>query len=210
MPIKKEYMSLNENLKKEKVNKKVSTFPDMPLITLKEDRNNYQKLNCLSTFLYGNFFLFVKFHSIILNFSLKDIAFNKKKAVSFFITIEYLTNQKCVATLSSKNVLELKLRKGDLVGCKVTLRKRNLIEFLDNLSITLPRMEKFTNSLFKTPVTNKTNSFGITLLDLILFFPIEISHGVGRLVSELDINFIFSSYDIDEKKFLLESYKIPS
>jgi ribosomal protein L5 len=41
----------------------------------------------------------------ILNFSLKDVGFNKKKALVFFLAIELLTNQKCIATLSSKNVL---------------------------------------------------------------------------------------------------------
>ena len=41
----------------------------------------------------------------VLNFSFRDIDFNKKRALPFFFAMEILTNQKCVATLSSKNVL---------------------------------------------------------------------------------------------------------
>jgi hypothetical protein len=47
----------------------------------------------------------VKCFKAVLNFSLKDVGFNKKKALIFFLAVELLTNQKCIATLSSKNVL---------------------------------------------------------------------------------------------------------
>lgn len=47
-----------------------------------------------------------KFFRLVLNFSFRTIDFNKKKALPFFLAMELLANQKCVATLSSKNVLE--------------------------------------------------------------------------------------------------------
>ncbi len=47
----------------------------------------------------------VNYRELQLNFSFKDIEFNKKRALAFFMGLELLTNQKCVATLSAKNVL---------------------------------------------------------------------------------------------------------
>jgi len=45
----------------------------------------------------------VVFHAI-LNFSFKEIQFNKKRVLPFFLAIELLTNQKCVATTSTKDI----------------------------------------------------------------------------------------------------------
>jgi ribosomal protein L5 len=63
----------------------------------------------------------VVFHAI-LNFSFKEIQFNKKRVLPFFLALELLSNQKCVATVSSKDIFNWKLRRGMLTGCKVTLR----------------------------------------------------------------------------------------
>jgi ribosomal protein L5 len=62
-------------------------------------------LNTLTLFPHINVNQKTNFYKIILNFSLKDVDFNKKKALPFFLAMELLTNQKCIATLSSKNVL---------------------------------------------------------------------------------------------------------
>jgi ribosomal protein L5 len=45
----------------------------------------------------------VVFHAI-LNFSFKEIQFNKKRVLPFFLALELLTNQKCVATISTKDI----------------------------------------------------------------------------------------------------------
>ena len=81
--------------------------------------------------------------SIVLSFRFRSIEFNKKRALPFFLAIELLTHRKCVASLSSRNVQAWKIRKGMLVGCKVTLRQDGLSDFLDLLMLTFPRREKF-------------------------------------------------------------------
>ena len=123
--------------------------------------------------------------------------------------MELLTNQKCVATISSKNVILWKLRKDSLVGCKVTLRKHNLYEFIDNLYITLPRMEKF-KYISRAQLDKRiTNSFTLNISELVLFYPIELGLGINTEVKRLDINFIFKGISVEEKVFLLTSNKIP-
>ncbi len=87
-------------LKKENKIKRYSN-----LIRFEEDRIYQKNLLSSTMFPYLHLHTQVKFFKGTLNFSLKDVEFNKKKALVFFLALELLTNQKCVATLSSKNVL---------------------------------------------------------------------------------------------------------
>lgn len=169
-----------------------------------------QQLHAVTIFPYNNIYRTTNFFKLILNFSLKDVGFNKKKALPFFLAMELLTNQKCVATISSKNVILWKLRKDSLVGCKVTLRKYNLYEFLDSLYITIPRMEKF--KVISQSILDKRaiNSVTLNIGELILFYPIELGLGINTEVKSLDINFIFKGMSVEEKVFLLTANKIPT
>ncbi len=185
----------------------INTYP--AIARFKEKAIYDQQLHALTMFPYNNTSRTTNFFKLILNFSLKDVAFSKKKALPFFIAMELLTNQKCVATISSKNVILWKLRKDSLVGCKVTLRKHNLYEFLDNLYITIPRMEKF-KSINRSVLDKRiTNSFTLNISELVLFYPIELGLGINSEVKRLDINFIFKGMSVEEKIFLLTSNKIP-
>lgn len=75
------------------------------LLRFQEDYIYNQQLQALTIFPYNNNNNKGKIKKTILNFSFKNIGFNKKKALAFFLAIELLTNQKCIATLSSKNIL---------------------------------------------------------------------------------------------------------
>ncbi len=74
-------------------------------LRFKEHKCANEKLNAITLFPYINLHSQTKYFRTILNFSFKDLDFNKKKVLPFFLAMELLTNQKCVATLSSKNVL---------------------------------------------------------------------------------------------------------
>lgn len=179
------------------------------LLRFKENNQYTQKLHGITIFPYENIHTAGKLTKIILNLSLKEVDFNKKKALPFFLAMELLTNQKCVATLSSKNILTWKLRKGALVGCKVTLRNENLYEFIDNLNLTFPRMEKFKGINFPFFTKKPTNSFSLTLTELILFYPIELGLGINTEVKKIEINFLFKNFSTQEKIFLLTTNRLP-
>lgn len=174
-----------------------------------KEYNNYNiNLYSITIFPYNNINIKPKVKKAILNFSFKEINFNKKKVLPFFFAAELLTNQKCIATLSSKNNLLWKLRKGMLVGCKLTLRKNNLNDFLETLSFALPRMEKF-KPILKDVLKNKKkeNSFSLTFKELLFFYQIEFGLGINSEVNKFDVNFIFSNYSLEEKFFLLTASK---
>ena len=76
-----------------------------------EDYNYNIKLNALTKFNYLNNFNQKKITKIILNFSFKNIQFDKKKVIPFFLTLELISNQKCSITTAKRAVLGLKIRK---------------------------------------------------------------------------------------------------
>lgn len=75
--------------------------------------------------------------------------------------------------------------------------------------MSLPRMEKFKRVQILQKSKNNLNYFNLKLFEIILFFPIELGLGINTEVKQLDINFIFSTLNIEEQKFLLMTYKIP-
>ena len=75
------------------------------LLRFKENNKYTKPLHSITIFPYENIHATGDLTKIILNLSLKEVDFNKKKALPFFLAMELLTNQKCIATLSSKNIL---------------------------------------------------------------------------------------------------------
>ena len=189
------------------VKKKVYKY--IQLNRFKEYSKYSLALELATLFPYMNIMNKGNFYCAILNFSFKDIGFTKKKVLPFFLAIELLTNQKCVATLSSKDVFVWKLRKGMLAGCKVTLRNKNLTEFFDSLSLALPRMEKLQPLNTDKIKNNSTLSIALMVSELVLFYPVELGLGINAEIKKLEINFLFNTYTIEEKYFLLLANKIP-
>lgn len=70
-----------------------------------EDAKYNQALYAVTLFPYNTSLSKGRLYRLVLNFSFRDIHFNKKQALPFFLAMELLTGQKCVATLSSKNIL---------------------------------------------------------------------------------------------------------
>jgi large subunit ribosomal protein L5 len=185
----------------------IKDFPNLDRFG--EDEKYNQKLYTVTLFPYSTFLAKGSVSRVILNFSFRDIDFNKKRTLPFFFAMELLTGQKAVATLSSKNILLWKLRKGMLVGCKVTLRRKNLNEFFDSLALAIPRMEKFKAISTKTLKRSETSLVSLRLAEIVFFFQLELGLGVNSDVKWLDIHFLFNVLTIEEKVFLLRGKRIP-
>ena len=109
-------------------------------------------------------------------------------------------------TISRKNVILLKIKKGSVTGCKVTLRNENLSSFIDTLIIGLPRSEIFTGFSFKKN-SEKHLSFSTKIKNLFIFYALE-----SELISSiqnLDITFKFNTINDFEKCFFFTYNKIP-
>ena len=174
-----------------------------------EDAMYNQKLYAVNIFPYSTLLSQGRVNRAVLNFSFRDIDFNKKRALPFFFALELLTKQKCVATLSSKNILYWKLRKGMLVGCKVTLRKKNLNDFFDSLALAIPRMEKYKMISTKMLRSKDSAILSISLMEMVFFFQLELGLGINSDVKKMDVHFLFNVLNLEEKIFLLRSKRLP-
>ncbi len=209
--------------KENTLNNKSNYFSrNLPISVFQEYQQYNQSLYQRSRFPQKNNHNHSRISRVIVSFRFRSIEFSKKRALPFFLAIELLTNRKCIASLSRRNVQAWKIRKGRLVGCKVTLRRNSLYDFIDTLALTFPRREKFQPSkwmikqiktYFSKYYLRKINklqaSYAFSLSELVLFYPIELGLGLHPDVQRININFIFNSLSIEERFFLLRSFKIP-
>ena len=175
-------------------------------LRLHEDFIYNYKLDSLTKFNIINNLAQKKIFKISLNFGFKNINFDKKKMIPFFMILELISNQKSYITFSKKHVLSIKIKKGTITGCKVTLRNKNLFNFLDSLVLGLPRYEDFKGFRFNKK-NKKVNNIKINISDLFIFHTIESE--LVNYIKYLDVNFIFNTVNNDEKIFLLTYNKIP-
>jgi large subunit ribosomal protein L5 len=83
-------------------------------------------------------------NKIILNIGLKNSNMEKKKMISIILLLKLIVNQQILTTKSKKNNIVFKIKKGDIIGCKVTLRKKNIYFFLEKIIIfILPNIKDF-------------------------------------------------------------------
>jgi len=93
---------------------------------------------------YGNIMAIPKIDKVILNMGLGDVKDDTKKFQSAVDELGLITGQKAVITKAKKSISNFKLREGQRIGAKVTLRGKNMYLFLDKLiSVALPRVRDF-------------------------------------------------------------------
>ena len=147
-----------------------------------------------------------KLVKIVLNMGLGDVKDNSK---SFNTAVEELTliaGQKPVATKAKKAISNFKVRAGQKIGAKVTLRGRRMYEFFDRLvGIALPRVRDFRGISDKSFDGKGNYSMGIKEQ---LIFP-EISYDKVEKIRGLDISFITTAKTDAEAKALLKALGLP-
>ena len=93
---------------------------------------------------YKNVMEVPKLDKIVINMGVGEAKENAKLLDAAIADMELITGQKAIATKAKKSVANFKIREGMNIGCKVTLRKDKMYEFLDRLfNIALPRVRDF-------------------------------------------------------------------
>jgi len=117
-----------------------------------------------------------------------------------------IAGQKAVSTKSKKDISNFKLRKGNPVGVRVTLRGDKMYEFLDRLiSVSLPRVRDFRGINDKGFDGRGNYTMGIT--EQIIFPEIDIDK-VAR-INGMDITFVTSAPNDREAYALLKAFGLP-
>ena len=117
-----------------------------------------------------------------------------------------ISGQRAVKTMSTKDVSNFKLRKDMPIGCRVTLRRDKMYDFLDRLiSITLPRTRDFQGIRVKGFDGRGNFTFGIKEQ---LVFP-EINVDDVKHINGMDITIVTSANTDEEAKALLSEFGFP-
>jgi len=111
---------------------------------LKQDYDDRIAPAMIERFGYKNRFEVPKLDKIVINMGVGEATQDKKKVEQAAAEMQAIAGQKPVITKAKKSIAQFKLREGMPIGCKVTLRRERMFEFLDRLvTVALPRVRDF-------------------------------------------------------------------
>ena len=153
-----------------------------------------------------NIFEVPKIKKIVVNIGVGEAASDSKKIESATSDLSTITGQKSVVTKAKKSIAGFKLRKGVNIGCKVTLIKDRMYEFLDRLIyIALPRVRDFKGLSRKS--FDKSPNYSIAIKEQIIF-P-EINYDKIDKVRGMDVSIITSTRNNNHAFELLKGFNLP-
>ncbi len=165
------------------------------------------KAKMLAEFGYTNVMRVPKLEKIVINMGVGEAAGDQKKLDAAVAELMLIAGQKPVKTLAKKAIAGFKIREGLPIGCKVTLRKSRMFEFLDRLvTIALPRVRDFRGIPNGKGFDGRGN-FAMGLKEQIIF-P-EIAYEKVTDVRGMDIIFVTTAKTDAEAKALLKAFDIP-
>ncbi|SMO97469.1 50S ribosomal protein L5 [Gracilimonas mengyeensis] len=157
-------------------------------------------------FEYDNEMAIPKLSKIVVNVGVGDAITDKKVLDTVVDNVAAITGQMPVTTKAKKSISNFKLREGMPIGCKVTLRKRIMYEFLDRLvNLALPRTRDFQGVPDKSFDGRGNYTLGIKEHTI---FP-EIDTDKVNKVHGLDITFVTTAESDAESYALLKHFGMP-
>jgi large subunit ribosomal protein L5 len=155
---------------------------------------------------YTNVMEVPKIEKITLNMGVGEASQDKKKVTTAAAEMEAIAGQKPVITKARKSIAQFKLREGMPIGCKVTLRRERMYEFLDRLvTVAMPRIRDFRGLNPKS--FDGRGNYAMGLKEQIIF-P-EISYDKIDKVRGMDIIVTTTAKSDDEARELLRLFGFP-
>ena len=155
---------------------------------------------------YSNPMQVPKIEKITINMGVGEGTQDRKKVTIAAAEMEAIAGQKPVITKAKKSVAQFKLREGMAIGCKVTLRRERMYEFLDRLvTVAMPRIRDF-RGLNPRSFDGRGN-YAMGLKEQIIF-P-EISYDQIEKVRGMDIIVTTTAQTDDEARELLRLFGFP-
>ena len=143
---------------------------------------------------------------ITLNMGVGEAVTDKKIINNATEDLQLIAGQKPITTKARKSIAGFKIREGWPIGCKVTLRKNRMYEFLDRLvNVALPRVRDFRGLNPKS--FDGTGNYSLGIQEQIVF-P-EIDFDKTDAIRGLDICITTTAKTDEEAKFLLTAFNLP-
>ncbi|MES9990481.1 MAG: 50S ribosomal protein L5 [Candidatus Thiodiazotropha sp.] len=147
-----------------------------------------------------------KITKITLNMGVGEAIGDKKVLENAVGDMEKIAGQKAIITHARKSIAGFKVREGWPIGCKVTLRREQMYEFLDRLiNIAIPRIRDFRGLNSKSFDGRGNYSMGVKEQ---IMFP-EIDYDKIDAIRGLDITITTTAQTDEEGRALLEAFKFP-
>ncbi len=181
------------------------TAREMP--RMQQRYNSEIKAKLQTEFDYKNPMQVPKLEKIVINMGVGEAAGDQKKLDAALSELMLIAGQKPVKTLAKKAIAGFKIREGLPIGCKVTLRKSRMFEFLDRLvTIALPRVRDFRGIPAGKGFDGRGN-FAMGLKEQIIFPEIEYDKVTD--IRGMDIVFVTTAKTDAEAKALLKAFDVP-
>jgi large subunit ribosomal protein L5 len=172
-------------------------------------REHYEKVvrpALMDEFKYENVMQVPRLEKIVINMGVGEAAQDAKKMEGAVADLTAIAGQKPIVTKAKTSIAQFKLRENQVVGCKVTLRKDRMYEFLDRfVNIALPRVRDFRG------IPNKSfdgrGNYAMGLKEQ-LIFP-EINYDRVDKIRGMDIVFVTTANTDAECKALLKAFQMP-
>jgi large subunit ribosomal protein L5 len=147
-----------------------------------------------------------RIEKITLNMGVGQAVVEKKRLESAVADLTAISGQKPLVTKARKSIAGFKIRQGNPIGCKVTLRKVRMWEFLERLIfIAIPRIRDFRGLSLKSFDSQGNYSMGIREQ---IIFP-EVDYDKVNQIRGLDITITSTAKSDEEGKLLLSAFNFP-
>ena len=173
---------------------------------LREHYETTVKPALMAQFGYRNAMEVPRLAKIVVNMGVGEAARDNKVIQGAETDLTAIAGQKPLITRARKSIANFKLREGMTVGCKVTLRRERMYEFLDRLiNIALPRVRDF-HGVSPSSFDGRGN-YALGLKEQIVF-P-EIDYDTVDAVRGLDVVIVTTAKTDDEARALLRGFNMP-
>jgi large subunit ribosomal protein L5 len=173
---------------------------------LKEHYDTVVRPNLMKEFGYSNIFAVPRLEKIVINMGVGEAVQDAKKVDAAAKELAAIAGQKPVITRAKKSIATYKVRENMPLGCKVTLRKDRMYEFLDRLvNIALPRVRDFRGTSPKS--FDGRGNYALGLKEQ-LVFP-EINYDQVDATRGMDIVIVTTAKTDAEAKALLRGFDMP-
>ncbi len=157
-------------------------------------------------FSYANRLEVPRLDKIVINMGVGEASQDKKKMEGALTDLQLIAGQKPIVTYAKKSIAGFKLREEMMVGCKLTLRRQRMYEFLDRLvTIALPRVRDFRGLNGKS--FDGRGNFSMGIKEQIVF-P-EIDYDKVDQIRGMDVIICTTAKTDAEAKALLKAFNMP-
>ena len=174
--------------------------------SLKEKYNDVIKKDLMEKFNYSSVMEIPKLEKIVINIGVGEASHDSKFIEAAVADLETITGQKPIITKAKKSIAGFKLREGQSIGTKVTLRGEKMYEFVDRLiNLALPRVRDFRG--VNPNAFDGRGNYALGIKEQ-LIFP-EIEYDKIDKVRGMDIIFVTTAKTDEEARELLTQFNMP-